>query len=300
MSAELLYDVIMKYCNERYLSSDCTSCNHKIECPGIVCGDCKQCLEEIHYPGRYPNGRKDYNCNRIMDFYVCDYTSKYASEILYLIRECDVMKEIDNYRILSIGCGACPDLMAFEQFCNETSDLKKIEYMGIDINERWRNIHEEIEKYRSRAIVKTEFAYYNAITESIKTNSVNVVVLQYVISHLYNSGGVDQINILFKKIKDSIVAYRKDEPMVIIINDVNSNNLGRDLFLSLIDVLKSDNHHGYYDKFYFDYRIINNSQRYGWKHESNRVLFQLPEGFKDVYNSWEVCSSAQLIIEVEI
>lgn len=300
MGAEILYDVITKYCNERYLSSECHGCNHVLGCPGSVCGDCKQCLEEIHFPDRRPNGRKDYNCERLLDFYVCNYTSKYASEILYLIRECEVMKEIDNYKILSIGCGACPDLMAFEKYCTETSNLKRIQYTGIDINKRWSDIHEKIKRYRSKAITKTEIDYSNAVTESIKTNNVNVVVLQYVISYLYNSGGAAQINTLFNKIRDSIVTYRKEEPIVILINDVNSINLGRDLFLSLLDSLKAENHHGYYNQFYFDYNIKNEAQRYGWKHVSNNILFQLPEGFRETYKSWEVCSSAQLMIEVEI
>ena len=53
------------------------------------------------------------------------------------------------------------------------------------------------------------------------------------------------------------------------------------------------------DPFYFDYNIRNDAQRYGERHESRQVLFRLPNFFDGIYQPWEDCSSAQLLIEVQ-
>ena len=55
---------------------------------------------------------------------------------------------------------------------------------------------------------------------------------------------------------------------------------------------------GYTDE-YFDYNIRNDAQRYGERHESRQVLFRLPNFFDGIYQPWEDCSSAQLLIEVQ-
>ncbi len=99
----MLIHEIVEYCNNEYRKGDCKhicwDCNHPSECPK----SCKNCLEQIHYPSRYPQGKKDYDCNNLINFYVCDYTNKYASEMLYLLRQSEKLREIDEYHILSIG-----------------------------------------------------------------------------------------------------------------------------------------------------------------------------------------------------
>lgn len=71
----------------------------------------------------------------MLNFYVCDYSAKYASELLYLMRKSQALEEINDYHVLSIGCGGCPDLMAFERYCHEKSYDKSVSYIGIDVNE---------------------------------------------------------------------------------------------------------------------------------------------------------------------
>jgi hypothetical protein len=50
-----------------------------------------------------------------------------------------------GFRILSLGCGATPDLMVFEQANRKLN--KNISYYGIDINPLWESIHGEIREY---------------------------------------------------------------------------------------------------------------------------------------------------------
>lgn len=114
-----LYSKVVRYSHEEFTNSKCEDCNHINYCPGTCEGICKNCLEEVHYPKKYPNGKKDYDCHRMMSFYVCDYAAKYMSEMLYLMEKSEALKQINNYHVVSIGCGSCPDLMAFEKYCHE-------------------------------------------------------------------------------------------------------------------------------------------------------------------------------------
>jgi hypothetical protein len=72
----------------------------------------------------------------MLRYYACHTIWKRCSEILYALDKLNLEK-YSAFNILSIGCGAAPDLMAFEQ-------LKKgkiIRYHGIDAEPKWDEIH---------------------------------------------------------------------------------------------------------------------------------------------------------------
>lgn len=298
----MLIDYIVDYCNDEFSKQDskrvCKECKHFGECSG----SCKQCLEEVHYPNRYVNGMKDYICPNMINFYVCDYSYKYASEIWYLLKEASKVKKMSEYHIMSIGCGACPDLMAFESFCKENKINKKVTYYGLDVNELWKPVHKKINTYcKKQGKLEVTFRYADAIEFFNKyyVDGINIVFLQYVISHFYNTKQIDKIDKFFDDLVDSIVSHKlKGSPFIIMINDVNSCNRGRDYFEDIITKLRENNYHGVCPKYYFSYNIQNSAQRYGNKHESNKVLYNVPEGLSK-YEPWRECSSAQLLIEVE-
>lgn len=297
----MLIDMLVDFCDERFSSQDtahvCSDCKHSLKCSG----SCKKCLEEIHYPNNYPDGKKDYDCKNLIDFYVCDYSYKYASEILYLLKKCETVKTINKYHVMSIGCGGCPDLMAFESYIKDCGQEKSISYLGIDVNELWAPIHEKTKTYKNDIITKTRFKYVDAI-EFFNDNivpSTNVLVLQYIISHFYNTNQIDKIDRFYNDLIKNIVLHKEQgDPFVIIINDVNSNNRGRDFFIDLCKKLAKADLHGTYSQYYFDYRIKNDKQRYGNKHSSNDVLYTVPKKL-DKYEPWKICSSAQLLIELK-
>ena len=295
-----LFDFIVNYCHRHYSTTVCGACNHPSGCPGEPCGNCKRCLEEIHYPDRYPAGRKNYQCDRMMDFYVCAYMEKYASEMLYLMRKSGAMKEIDKYHVLSLGCGACPDLMALEQFCHENGPGKTISYFGIDVNKRWKRIHDMVGSYKTTTVEKVQFEYLDVVAEDCTVREANVVILQYIISHFNNTGQIEQINKFYQKLIDNIVSNKQsDVPMVILINDANSVYRGREHFEDLVDRLVRSGFHGNRWKYYFDYNIVHPAQRYGEKHASLETFFRSPKEFDNIYQPWHECSSAQLLIEVQ-
>lgn len=297
----LIYE-LANYCDSEYRLQDteyvCSDCNHKQECSG----GCKVCLEEVHYPTRYPHGKKDYDCSNLINFYMCDYSFKYASEMLYLLCQSQALKEIEKYHIMSIGCGGCPDLMAFESYVLSTNTSKKIQYYGIDKNKLWRPIHNQIKSYlpTSRATMRAKYVYDDAIDffdrETIE--DANVIVIQYLISHLYNTNQISKIYQFYENLISNLIVHRESQnPFVILINDVNSCYRGRDYFEELYALLEENELDGNCRRFYFDYRIQNEHQRYGERHVSNEILYDIPDGF-DMYQPWRQCSSAQLLIEI--
>lgn len=245
--------------------------------------------------------KNNYDCPNMINYYVCAYTNKYASEMLYLLRKSNKLKEMQEYRILSIGCGAAPDLMAFEEYIHETNYSHKTGYYGIDMNRRWENIHKEIENYANKCdlISWIEFEYVDAMQylEQYNILDINVIVLQYLISYFYNNGQIKRIQDFFESLVDSVIVHKRyDEPCIVLINDVNSCYRGRDFFTDMVDILKANHARGHRYRFYFDY---NAKYKYGERHESYETLFNLRDVDLDIYERWNHCSSAQMLIEID-
>lgn len=239
----------------------------------------------------------------MINFYVCDYSYKYATEIFYLLNKSEALKEIYEYNLLSVGCGACPDLMAFEAYIQKNGFDKTVTYRGIDKNPLWTPVHNQIQQYRSSIITYTNLQTEDVFEflEQSAVGDINVLVLQYIISALYPNNGQDSINRLFDLLIESVVTHRNPtEPFVIIINDVNSNNLGRDLFVNMRDKLCTAGYHGKCNGFYFDGRHIHNDfQRYGTKHDTTVAMPTAMAEKYQQYEPWQFCTSAQLLIEIE-
>ncbi len=67
------------------------------------CGyNCKDCLDDIHF--HHHTYRDEYNCERLLDYYICRYSYKYCSEMIYALRQLD-LAQYPYFHILSLGCG---------------------------------------------------------------------------------------------------------------------------------------------------------------------------------------------------
>lgn len=298
----MLINEIMNFCDDKYNSAHtgvrCYDCRHVGECTKR----CKQCLEEIHYPRKYPNGKKDYDCPNLINFYVCDYTYKYATEIYRLIQKSEALKKLSEYRLFTVGCGGCPDLMAFEAHIIKNGLKTTVDYRGIDKNPLWEPIHDKVRQYASTAFNGIDLSIDNAFEflEQYCIGERNVLVLQYIISALYISDGADAVDRLFDLLIESVVKWKKPtEPFVILINDVNSINMGRDMCINLPAKLREAGYHGNYYQFYFDENIRNNAQRYGEKHEKSSAMPPEVAARYQQYEPWQFCTSAQMLIEIE-
>jgi len=268
----MLIDYLIDYCDKefqrKFTEEPCQTCHH----PNDKCsGSCDSCLEEIHFPHSHPTGKKEYDCNNLLNYYVCKYSYKYASEILYALNTLESLREFKKFKIMSIGCGATPDLMAFEKYKIMKQLETPLQYIGYDVISLWEPIQNKIKEYCSANDIGVIFVENDAI-EYFKKTSVsnsNILILQYIISYFYNNGQISEINNFFDILIKSIISKKDtDEKMIVIINDVNSCYRGRECFKELVQKLNQEKFSGNFKKKYFDYQIKSDFQRYGTVYES--------------------------------
>ena len=232
---------------------NCHSCNH----PAKVCsGSCQECLHEIHYWHNNPKPiRRDcYGCDRLVFEYVKSYTERYYQNILSAC-ECIDLSQFDRFNILSIGCGASPDLMAFEELARG----RQIFYRGIDKIDQWHGFHELIMSYTNNSNITVDFQQsdiFNPVGRK-RTEIFNVVVMQYLISSIWcgletkgrsRSCKEQEVRKVFAGVIETAL-YRWSEsrcptPFLIIINDNDSASTGRKQFYDLLDMLVENDYYG--------------------------------------------------------
>ena len=174
-------------------------------------------------------------------------------------------------------------------------------YHRFDKNPLWKPVHNKIQNYANDKITYINLCTEDAFEflEQFAVGDINVLVLQYIISALYVLEGSDSVEKLFNLIVDSIVKLKNNsEPFVILINDVNSNKMGRDLFLNLRKKLQLAGFHACYTQYYFDRNIQVEAQRYGIKHEQSVAMNEKMVRKYLQYEPWQFCTSAQLLIEI--
>lgn len=298
----MLINELTIYCDKNYMSSCAGSCmrynqcNHAIMCPG----GCSNCLHEIHFPEK-DSDRCDYDCVKLIDFYVCRYTHKYASEILYLIERSRILNDMRTYKILSLGCGGCSDLIAFDTFAAD----KNIAYIGIVINKLWEHVHNFIHKYRDNSNGRKKFiknfGYFDAIKTMQTKPQCNVLVLNYVLSSIHRSTPGKTMNFL-RALYAFMTNQKLNRPFVFLFNDINHVFYGRNDLDRMIYALQ--NFYGErisIQSFYFDYKNDDNGKVYcyGTKHDTSVLRYSLPYKLRiSQYGIREFCTSAQVLIEI--
>lgn len=304
----MLLDEIVSYCDKQYMSygdkCGCTKCNHS----GVCSGSCHNCLYEIHFPERQQATviKSKYDCQKMMYFYVCEYTYRYASQIMYAFnRYTDTIMNMNRIRLMSLGCGGCPDLMAIEKFCKDNRYNGDIAYAGYDINTLWRPIHSEVKKYCDNNNIQRTFIENDVITYFSKyyVPNVNIIVISYLISSLYNTGQISKIDELFTEIRDNVVKRKKSgEKLLIIINDINHDKKARDYFKKLYVELKKEKTLSVnYEYVYFDTGNLNYFQKVGSAYDSRKFLFTPDAYIQKKYSAGSCIDTRtiQLIMEVE-
>lgn len=298
----MLIKRILKDCNEKYSSpkNRCYKCDHPSECPG----NCNECLRQIHFDADKEDKRHSYNCRRLARYYVCKYAFKYTSEMIYALDGIDKLLRADNLNVLSIGCGPCTDLFAFD-YLRESGKYRfnKLEYVGVEPLDAWREIQEQIQIQCCKTNMKTYFKH-NRIQDFLPILTKDryksdVIIMNYFLSDFRKYGGENSVIDFLRKIVYYIVNVSPDA--VIIINDINldcSRGGGRDYFDTLFDILQMKG-------FKCVRRHFNNSNKpnhfdYGDEYSSNELIFTNELIFKyNYYEPYSSCSSAQIIIYKE-
>ena len=204
---------LIKFCTDSY--------NKGVKCKTCVSnctGDCNICLQAIH---NEQDSKRHYDCCNMIYCYTCSYINKYASEIYYALNALVSHSSTKNteYNILSIGCGDCADLFGIQHFLNVNQREINISYTGVDINEKWKPIHEYIPQLFPD--VNFNYKYQDAIdyVASLEDVPFNIVILEYVLNEIikYTPDNIDDfINELSDKILD-----RLPSNSLVIFNDIN-------------------------------------------------------------------------------
>ena len=114
---------------------------------------------------------------------------------------------------------------------------KNTYYYGVDINTYWNDIHSKITELYPNASFATGFDVKSDIP-TLSPNSYNVIIIEYLISYLYSHGST-VVESLFDDLIEFVVKNKpQDSPQLIIINDVDSINTGRDVFIKLAYKIK--------------------------------------------------------------
>lgn len=242
----MLKDRLLEECRKMYDESphgSCGGCGN-----GEFClHDCDECLRQVHWfnPANGNHGRSDYDCPWLLLRYVGQFTERYSEQIASALRFVDLSR-YPMYNIFSIGCGAAPDLMAFE----ELKDGKQIYYRGYDRNPLWSNIHNAIMRYTdAQPGMRSELVQediFNVFAGGMQARcNYNVLIIQYLLSHLYNTNQACYIDVLFKEIINNVLHQRAlGSPFLIIITDIDSVNKGRNKWYWLLDKLEDAGYHG--------------------------------------------------------
>lgn len=294
----MLLNAIVDYCDKSYKKKckrACFPCNHPTQCPQ----NCEICLEQVHYRSKYPYGRKDYNCSKIVDFYTCKYLYKYASEIEYALQQASCLDEFNEIHMLSIGCGPSPDLMAVQHYLTEYDLNIPIKYFGFDHNELWEPVQDEIYDIASEYEIDKVKFFKEDVIDYFSENSIgkaNVLTLQYIISHMNINGRRSEITSFFDDLVLNVI-LKMESKSIIILNDINHYS-ARDRFIDLYNKIESRGRRVRMNNYYFEHNIVHDSQRFGTRHKRKSAIYDVPEEILNKYNPWMYCTSAQSIIEL--
>ena len=237
----------------------CIANYERLECchPESLQCDCSLCLHKQFYLG--PDR---YNCQKKANYYVMNYGPSYASEFYYYLTNSAVLHEnyvaqnIRKIKVLSLGCGFAPDLVALDRYVYDESLPLEIEYHGIDLYNCWEGV---------RYVTSNSHFHIGDVTQKINLVGYDMVVLSKLFSTLWKNKLGDQfISIL----RDAVSNQLRDNGIVIF-NDVNSCHLGRDVFhKGVVDLF------GHVRQYYCDSPPYSG---YGWiKIPEEYIAFKIP------------------------
>lgn len=291
----MLKDYLLDWCDREYDDSCAGRCGAQCDNAENCEHDCNVCLDQVHW-FQERKGRRDYDCPLLLMQYVLRFTGKYSAQIRSALEHVDLAR-YPEYNIFSIGCGGAPDLMAFEEIAGE----KRICYKGYDRNPLWEEIHGQIEQYAKntsnlRARLRQKDIFDVLSSGRPQHRRYNIVIIQYLLSHLYNTGQSGRIQKLFDYIIEDLLADRhKNRPFLIILADIDYWGKGRNTWYTFLDKLEEA---GYYGTAYAHsaYPAGDLGEERWSNHKSSPVFNNIEYIY---YKNSSVQDGAQLIIELE-
>lgn len=140
--------------------------------------DNNKCLACLQY-NYNPSGNDKYDCLVKVAYYSIFYGRLYVSEIYYFLKRSQILEKIMNnkkdIKVLSLGCGFMPDLIAIDKYKNDMW-LKDVEigYQGYDIEALWKEI----------VLCPQCFEIKDVVNDSFDCTDVDIVFINKLFSSL--------------------------------------------------------------------------------------------------------------------
>ncbi len=262
--------------------------------------DCIQCLDNQNHKGI----ARKYDCEKRCGAYLCHYIFRHVMEMCCLAHSIKNLPEA--IKVLSIGCGPCSELISLEHEISQIQQNHCIDYLGIDMSEKWRPFHLELPNLmlKHNKNVSAKFVYKDIVNtmEELKEESFDIVVFNYFLSDFksLNNNSMIPVRNLCSILNDYVFS-KMPEDSYILINDINHNVKARDSFDALIRAISRH-------KIVFKYRFKkpeNVLQEYTQSYiNRGDCPWKLPaysrEGrFEAEYSPRTDCASAQVLIQLK-
>lgn len=294
----MLINNLVYECDGRYSKNkDSCQCEY---CKREICNEsnCAECLRKIHYPEK-DSEKRIYDCVNMADYYYCRYSYRYASEVVYGLRQFRDIMKLDTLKVMSVGCGPCTELAAIDYLHqNRELNYKKLEFRGIDpLKNMWKYIWEDIDEYYQGQVKFYERDILELVDIIVEKKWIpDLIIFQYVFSDMYKKNSAEEI----RRFIDKLAKFLNEQigkSIYILANDANIGMKyegGRDFF-NILE--KNINEPKIMRRYHFnnDYRPTHYD--YGEEYEDNGIYFEIPAHIKEKYDSIDSCASAQVLIK---
>jgi hypothetical protein len=178
--------------------------------------NCLKCLKDSFYS----KDSDTYDCLKKLATYTIEYGSIYVSEIYHFLEQSQILEE--NFQdkkinILSLGCGFKPDLIAIRKYFKSIKWKVDGHYRGYDIEDLWNDILLNVPNMKKVGI--------KDITDGFDCTNYDIIFMNKVFSTLKNHGYDKKF---LKTMKKELKNLKSGS--LVIFNDINSQDMGRDEF----------------------------------------------------------------------
>ena len=292
-----LFETINEKCLREYQFFTCDICDELCSVDKKDCGyDCAKCLQKIHF-----NGTRNYDCTKMSYRYVCSYSNRYASEIVYLLKGLSPLGVKKKLKVLSIGCGPCTELIALDylkrtgKYCFDECDFYGIDKnagMWDDLYNDFRNV---VEFNKFHIVKKDAIEAFSEVKDS--GWKPDLIFMQYFLSNLNKYNGEGRVN----QFVESFARYVNEQVLpgcYIVINDINLTK-DRGGAQDYLDIIGNAIYHQKVWKGHF--RTDNSDSidclRYGVTLNTTDVLFDPLYTVRYGTKSAKKCGSAWIVIK---
>jgi hypothetical protein len=215
---------LLNKCDNLYRNTPC--CHDD----GRYC-NCHDCLEQDWY-----GGQDEYPCRRMHFYYILNYGPSYSSEIYNYLEHSKILENNFNsktIKILSLGCGFSPELLAIKKYINDKQLSIRVRYTGVDKSTVWKE---------TRMSIRGTTYIDGDILDGFSLVGFDLIFVVKLFSTLKNNSNHMQF---LELLKEEIGTNLNDDSFLIFV-DVNLDIKGRDIFNNTISPLFENKRHFFY------------------------------------------------------